>query len=192
MLVQPEKLPDSLQEIYCNNNQITKLRPWALDQSSPKGMLVLPEKLPDSLQKIYCKNNRITKLSEKLDSLQIIYFSNNQIIKLPEKLPDSLQLFFCSNNEIVKLNFNDGKIPKSLRYINCRGNVIEEISLVVLKLLYFDCDNKENVILKSAQKLLKKGMKRTMFKKYIFQWIVCKQLINNNFNDCSYIITQYI
>ena len=133
----------------------------------------MPEKLPDSLRMIYC--------------------SDNQITKLPEKLPDSLHEFSCKNNKITKLYINHGKIPKSLCYIDCTGNVIEEISLIILKKIeIFNCDNEHDVILKSAQKLLKRGITRIMFKKYILQWVVCKQLINHNFNDCSYIIVKYI
>ena len=37
LTILPEKLPDSLQRIDCNNNQITKLRPLGVGPIIPKG-----------------------------------------------------------------------------------------------------------------------------------------------------------
>ena len=109
----------------------------------------------------------------------------------PEKLPDSLQIISCYNNQITKINFNL-RIPKSLKYLNCKQNMLEEISLKLLIIENFNCDNKNILIQKSAENILKKGIKKIKYKKYILQWIICKKLININLSDCSFIIAQYI
>ena len=79
--VLPE-LPDSLQELYCRDNQLQ----------------VLPE-LPDSLQYLYCYDNQLEVLPDLPDSLQQLNCFNNQLQVLPD-LPDSLQYLYCDNNPI--------------------------------------------------------------------------------------------
>ena len=77
----------NLEELYCDDNQIT----------------TLPENLPASLKELYCSNNRITALPENLpDSLEILDCNNNQITALPENWPASLEILDCGNNPITK------------------------------------------------------------------------------------------
>jgi Leucine-rich repeat (LRR) protein len=76
-------LPNSLQSLYCDKNQLTRL----------------PDSLPNSLQTLYCDNNQLTRLPDTLpNSLQTLYCSNNQLTRLPDSLPNSLQTLYCDNN----------------------------------------------------------------------------------------------
>ena len=77
------KLNDSLQKLWCSNNQLTML-----------------PKLNDSLQQLYCNNNHLTLLPELYDSLQILYCYNNQ---LPYKLICNGNLYPETKNEMNKI-----------------------------------------------------------------------------------------
>ena len=193
----PEELPNFLQNINCSNNQITKLPeklPYSLQEISCDNNQItkLPEKLPDSLQIIYCYNNQITKLPEKLpDSLQEIYCYNNKITKLPEKLPNSLQRIDCENNQITKLRFFN-KNFKNLREFECNNNKLEDVSLVLLNEKYFNCGNKDELKTKSLYKIMERMIKITKTKRLIKRCGICRILLNMNYNDCSYIISQYV
>ena len=61
--------------------------------------------------------------------------------------------------------------------------MLEEISLKLLTINNFVCDNKNMLIRKSAEKILKKGIKKIKYKKYVQQWIICKKLKNINLLD---------
>jgi Leucine-rich repeat (LRR) protein len=91
----PKDLPDSLLELYCHYNQISKL-----------------ENLPKSLQRLTCYSNQISKLENLPKSLQTLTCYSNQISKL-ENLPESLQELWCRDNKISKLE----KLPRCLDYI---------------------------------------------------------------------------
>ena len=80
-----ENMPNSLQELYCYYNKITKLGNF-----------------PTNLQILYCANNQITKLENLPTSLQELYCSHNQITKL-ENLPTSLQEFKCYSKPILNM-----------------------------------------------------------------------------------------
>ena len=135
----------------------------------------------------------LRSLPEKLpDSLQIINCSNNQITKLPEKLPVSLQSIYCSNNQITKLHIKNINKLVNLNNFSCKNNNLEDVSLVLLKKKYFVCDDKNKLIMKSITGLIKRSLKRRKFKKLILQCRICKALIEENFNDCSFVIAQYI
>ncbi len=56
------ELPDSLEELFCDNNQLTSL-----------------PKLPKSLKKIICTYNQLTSLPELPDSLKELYCEGNQL-----------------------------------------------------------------------------------------------------------------
>lgn len=151
-------------------------------------------KLPDSLQKIWCYNNEITSLPENLpDSLQIIDCSYNQTSKLPERLQNLLEKIDCSANQITKIYCKDLKELTNFRRFICYGNNLEDVSLPLLKRDCFVCDNKDEVIMKSLKELIRRRIK--IFLKLILRCGICKILIDNNFNDfndCSFIIAQYI
>jgi Leucine-rich repeat (LRR) protein len=147
--------------------------------------------MPNSLQRIDCSYNQIIELPDKMpDSLQTIDCSNNQITKFPDKMPDSLQIIDCSNNQIIKL---PGKMPDSLQTIYCEYNKITELPLILrINKCQIRCDNTENKFYMAAINLLKRNITKNKYKKVFYQLIVCNKLFNMGFNDCSFIISQYL
>ena len=167
-------LPNFIKILYCNNNKLIEL----------------PDKMPNSLQKIYCSNNQITKLPDKIpDSLQQICCKFNKIIKLPGKMPDSLQKIYCNNNQITKL---PNKMPASLQKIDCSANQIIELPLLLrINKCEFDCDSNDKFYV-AAKNLLKRNIIKNKYKKIFNRLVICNKLFNLGFNDCSFIISQYI
>ena len=95
-------LPNSLTELYCNNNQIT----------------LLPN-LPSSLEKLDCQYNKLTHLPELPNSLTELYCNNNQLTYFPNnQLPNSLITINCSDNKLTSLP----NLPNSLSELSCRDN----------------------------------------------------------------------
>src|ERR1700733_6639821 len=130
----------------------------------------LPNKMMNSLQEINCSYNQITKLPNKMrNSLQEINCSYNQITRLPDKMPDSLKMIYCSKNKLEEL-------PLLLRINEC--------------IVY--CDNINDKFYVAAKNLLKRNIIKKKYKKIFYRLVVCKKLFNLGFNDCSFIISQYI
>ena len=76
------ELPNSLIELYCNNNKLTFL-----------------PKLPESLEILSCYNNKLESLPKLPESLETLYCSRNKLKYLP-KLPESLKTLGCHNNPL--------------------------------------------------------------------------------------------
>ena len=104
-------LPNSLQKLYCWNNQ-----------------LIILQQLPNSLQELYCNSNQLTTLPQLQcnsngtlpNSLQELYCEYNQLTALPQ-LPNSLQRIVCSHNQLTILP----QLPNSLRYLICNNNLFK-------------------------------------------------------------------
>ena len=80
-------MPNSLQELHCSYNNLTKL----------------PPTLPDSLQILDCTSNELTKFTSKFpDSLQELHCSGNNLTALPTNLHEYRNLTRCvyGDNEI--------------------------------------------------------------------------------------------
>ena len=137
-----------LQELYCQNNQLTDLSPLA--------------KLTQ-LQKLYCQNNQITDLSPlaKLTQLQTLWCDNNQITDLlPLANLTQLQTLNCSFNQITDLlplakltqlqelycskNRITNLLPLAnlteLQKLNCEDNEISERQIRAFKKLHPKCE----------------------------------------------------
>jgi Leucine-rich repeat (LRR) protein len=100
----PDSLPNSLQTLYCDDNQLTRL----------------PDFLPNSLQTLDCYNNQLTRSPDTLpNSLQYLSCYNNQLTRLPDTLPNSLQTLDCYNNQLTRL---PDTLPNSLQYLSCHNN----------------------------------------------------------------------
>ena len=84
--IKNHKLPNSLKEFDCHNNQITSL----------------PEHLPNSIQRIWCNNNQLTSLLKLPNSLKEIDCNDNQLTSLPD-LPNLLTYIGCRNNQLTSL-----------------------------------------------------------------------------------------
>ena len=97
-------LPNTLIDLNCSNNRLTRL----------------PEQLPDNLKELSCSNNRLIRLPEHLpNSLTVLYCYDNRLTKFPEHLPNSLQTLWCWNNCLIRLPH---QLPNSLTWINCSNN----------------------------------------------------------------------
>ena len=119
----PEYLPNSLIELYCHNNNLTKL-----------------PNLPNSLLKLYCYNNdlSINGIPELPYSLTDLDCSVNKLIKLPN-LPNKLVYFDCDGNLVKSLP----TLPKSLLVLYCYNNnlSINGIPELPSNLKHFNCEN---------------------------------------------------
>ncbi len=96
-------LPNSLQEIYCSNNNFV-----SLDVSNKT-----------NLQTLSCPNNVITSLNVSgCTALKNLICNNNQLTSL-STLPSAIQSINCSNNKFTTLTIN-GK--SALKELNVSGN----------------------------------------------------------------------
>ena len=96
-------LPNSLQEIYCGNNNFE-----SLDVSNKT-----------NLQTLSCPNNKLTSLNMSgCTALKNLICNNNQLTSL-STLPSAIQSINCSNNKFTTLTIN-GK--SALKELNVSGN----------------------------------------------------------------------
>ncbi len=96
-------LPNSLQEIYCGNNNFV-----SLDVSNKT-----------NLQTLSCPNNKLTSLNMSgCTALKNLICNNNQLTSL-STLPSAIQSINCSNNKFTTLTIN-GK--SALKELNVSGN----------------------------------------------------------------------
>ena len=82
-------LPNSLEELYCANNELTSL-----------------PILPNSLRELYCNNNQLTSFTDVQlpSSIKYLYCYNNKLTSFTDvKLPNSLEYFQCDKNELENL-----------------------------------------------------------------------------------------
>ena len=117
------ELPNTLEMIYCYDQNITKLPDIPLTSKNliklscwNNKLTKLPE-LPDSITEIYCEENNLTELPELPKQLKHLFCDNNDLTELPE-LPKGLITLSCSNNNLTKLP----KLPNSLKLLNCGDN----------------------------------------------------------------------
>ena len=133
-------LPDltkfkNLEELYCNNNQLTTLPtlpPNLKKVFCYNNKLTLLPNLPPNLKKVFCSNNQLTLLPTLPQNLEELYCSNNQLNSLPT-LPQNLAELYCSNNQLTLLP----TLPPNLAELYCYNNPIYEIvkggSLIKIK-----------------------------------------------------------
>lgn len=131
----PNKLPNTLEVLICNNNNLDSL----------------PELLPARLIYLSCTNNNITSLPIQeeslyswatLNNLNMLYCNNNNINELPF-LPRNLTNLNCSNNNMTKIT----AFPPNLKTINCSDNKLTNLPTFpnTLRNLYYignDFDDK--------------------------------------------------
>ncbi|MCW3124574.1 MAG: hypothetical protein JWO03_232, partial [Bacteroidetes bacterium] len=98
-------LPESLINLYCQDNQITSIA------SLPPNLQVLNcflnqlstiPALPNSLISLDCEDNLLTSLPSLPNNLYYLSCSNNQLSSLPS-LPQSLQELDCDHNQLLSL-----------------------------------------------------------------------------------------
>ncbi|MEO6167413.1 MAG: T9SS type A sorting domain-containing protein [Chitinophagales bacterium] len=135
------QLPNSLESLYCSDNEITSFTgvlPPNLQQLKCENNLLssLPS-LPNSLQSLFCSDNVLTALpplSNNLDNLTCndnhlsslpplpshltsIHTNLNNLSQLPE-LPLSLKKLYCEQNQLLTLP----ALPPSLTTLEVSGN----------------------------------------------------------------------
>ena len=86
----PNNLPNSLEYLYCDNNQLTKL----------------PNNLPNSLTRLDCEYNQLTSLPNNLpSSFKELYCINNPLIKKNFHLLKTLKkLLYLNHSTLLKTN----------------------------------------------------------------------------------------
>ena len=87
--IKNHKLPNSLKELDCSNNQLT----------------LLPD-LPDSLKVLDCSNNQLTSFTnvQLPNSLKELFCSRNQLTSFTNvQLPESLKGLYCDYNQLTSL-----------------------------------------------------------------------------------------
>ena len=119
-------LPDNLEILECNQNQLTSLPelPASLQVliCAQNQLTRLPESLPASLQVLICVRNQLTRLPERLPAFLTLSCDGNQLTSLPE-LPASLQYLTCSENNLTSLP----ELPASLQKISCHQNQLTSL-----------------------------------------------------------------
>lgn len=122
--------PDSLEELYCNNNDL-----YGIPDNLPKSLKILdcyynhleylPDKLPLLLEHLDCSDNSIRAFGENLfknlTKLKLLRFNENKLYKIPEILPKSLTTIWCYGNQFTYI---PDSIPETLIYLYCYGNDI--------------------------------------------------------------------
>ena len=93
-LTEPPELPESLRELYCNNNQLTEF-----------------SKLPESLIELGCGNNKLTRLPELPGSLKELQcydgiIIDDDLIKNLSKF-NRIEVFIINN---YRIEFTDRTI----------------------------------------------------------------------------------
>jgi hypothetical protein len=136
-------LPDSLELLYCSDNQLTALPamlPIKLEQlkcennklnalpALPNSLLILfcsdnllsdLPALPNNLDNLTCNDNFLMSLPPLPNKLTSIHVNLNQLTKLPE-LPNTLKKLFCEQNQLQSLP----ELPESLKTLEISGNPI--------------------------------------------------------------------
>jgi Leucine-rich repeat (LRR) protein len=137
-------LPDltkfkNLEELYCNNNQLTTLPtlPPNLKKvfCSNNQLTTLPT-LPPNLKKVFCSNNKLTLLPTLPLNLKVLYCSNNQLALLPT-LPQNLEELYCSNNQLTSLP----TLPQNLAELYCSNNQLTLLPTLPPNLAELYCYN---------------------------------------------------
>jgi len=106
-LTQISNLPETLTELKCSNNKITKMV------------------LPKNLQRLTCSCNLLEELGDVPETLVELICTNNKLVKLPENLPNIVTLR-CSKNKIQFIpKYNKKKFYYNYKYFN---NPVENIA----------------------------------------------------------------
>ena len=117
----PNRLPNELKELYCNDCNIINL----------------PE-LPNKLITLECSYNSISKLPKLPDSLQELLCNHNKLIEFPN-IPKSLSVLHISDNKIDGIN--DYIFDSNIKILNLSNNNIDSIIGVPNKCKYLYCEN---------------------------------------------------
>jgi len=99
------QLPDSLEYIDCNNNNLIEL-----------------PRLPKNLKMLLCYSNDIKVLPELPENLEILICGDNSLVQLP-KLPNTLKELDIYSNFVVYID----ELPKNLESLTILNNRIHEL-----------------------------------------------------------------
>ena len=94
------KLPDSIQILECQSNELTSL----------------PPHLPRNLRSLDCSKNQLTSLPELPKLLSKLILFRNKLTSLPD-LPPSIKHIFAANNKDLKGEINLDNLS-NLEYLN--------------------------------------------------------------------------
>ena len=153
-------------------------------------MIAIEECIKNKNEFLDLSNLNLESLPELPKFIKILKCNNNKLTKLPDKMPDSLQTIDCSNNQITKL---PDKMPNSLQKLYCNGNKLKELPLLVrINKCKIYCSDVNDKFYVAAENLLKRNIIKRKYKKIFYRLVACNKLFNLGFNDCSFIISQYI
>ena len=93
-------LPDNVEVLVCDHNQLTQLPP-----------------LPPRLRELFCSDNQLTSLPNLPDTLTLLDVESNAIQSLPT-LPPNLRFLNCIDNQLTTLP----KLPPVLETLECAEN----------------------------------------------------------------------
>ncbi len=121
----PKNLPETLEELYIEDNQITKIEnlPSKLEELYIGGnQISVLENLPKSLKKLYIRGNLVTKLENLPESLVYLCIEYNKVSVL-ENLPGSLETLHIRGNLVGKIE----NLPSSLENLSIRNNPVSTL-----------------------------------------------------------------
>jgi Leucine-rich repeat (LRR) protein len=115
----PELLPMSLKHLNCSFNTLTSIPILVNNPISPEGTM--------NILFLHCNNNEITQLPELPNNIKLLNCNNNEITQLPE-LPNNIKFLNCSKNKLTTLP----KLPDDLTTFRCQGNEYDDESMIII------------------------------------------------------------
>lgn len=123
-----EKLPSTLEELYCYGNiklkNLPELPPTLIILQCNGNILNCLPPLPNKLQKLDCSHCNILTLPPLPPTLIELNILNNKIKEIPE-LPHTLIKFNCSYNKLTELP----ELPNGLKEFGCSANPLKKFIL---------------------------------------------------------------
>lgn len=113
----PSCIPDSVEELRCNDNNLINL-----DKAPLSSLRILP-----------CMRNQLQSIPCGFIRLQSLDCSNNHLTELPP-LPSSLVTLDCSKNKLTSISS-----LSHLKNLYCNGNIITELPLLPTSIEYLYC-----------------------------------------------------
>jgi len=124
----------SLQILWCDNNEVTKL---VLDCPSLLVLWCHINRLTElelncpSLKTLRCQHNQLTKLELNCPSLKTLHCQTNRLTKLQLDCP-SLQKLWCHNNQLADLNGIE--FCTDLKELYCSPTLKESVEILKIHL----------------------------------------------------------
>lgn len=148
------KVFTELQELYCNDNELTALDVSGLDklvylECYRNQLTSLDVSGLSALETLRCSSNQLTNLNVGgLTALTFLNCSKNNLTSLDVSMLQSLETLYCQYNQLTSLNL--GKLA-ALTYLDCDNNKLKTLDVKGLKgLTNLNCSQNELIALDAS------------------------------------------